>query len=274
MIPNAEVLPDTDNALRSYESRKQWNTELIQRYSQIQPGSHAEDELVHEYIPIVKSIVYRLAMNLPSHICKDELFSSGLVGLLNAIRNFNPAGGSSFDSYAKVRIRGAILDELRSLDWVPRSVHDRAKKVQAVIVEVEQKKGDVATPAEIAAAMGLSESEYGELLEEIKGTSFVSLDSAMSEDEGSLGHELIADDAGSRPSDTVERQELAALIAQRITNLPVMQRKVLSMYYFEGMWLREIAEVFGVSESRICQIHTQAILSIKAHLRRQHEYSN
>lgn len=266
MSTSAEV--ESELSSRSYEQRKRWNTELLQRYSQIRPGSTAEEDLVREYIPVVKAIVARLAVNLPPHIQRDDLYSSGLVGLLGAIRNFDPAGGSQFDSYARVRIRGAIFDELRSLDWVPRSVHDRAKKVQNVIQQIEQQKGDVATPAEVAAAMGITEDEYGELLEGIKGTTFVSLDSAGAEEDGTLGHELIADDTVSRPSYRVERQELARLIADRIKSLPDMQRKVLAMYYFEGMWLREIAEVFGVSESRICQIHTQAILGIKAYLRR------
>jgi RNA polymerase sigma factor for flagellar operon FliA len=259
---------ETDSVARNYENRRQWNSELIQRYNQIKPGSTAEEDLVREYIPVVKSIVARLAISLPSHIGREDLYSSGLVGLLNAIRNFDPAGGSLFDSYARVRIRGAIFDELRSLDWVPRSVHDRAKKVQNVIQQIEQEKGDVASSAEVAAAMGLSESEYEELLEGIKGTTFISLDCALGDDDGSVGHEFVADDAGSRPSDRVERQELALLIAERIKALPEMQRKVLAMYYFEGMWLREIAAVFKVTESRICQIHTQAILGIKAHLRR------
>ena len=265
---------ETESAARSYETRRRWNSELIQRYSQIKPGSSAEEELVREYIPVVKAIVARLAISLPPHIGREDLYSSGLVGLLNAIRNFDPAGGSLFDSYARVRIRGAIFDELRSLDWVPRSVHDRAKKVQSVIQRIEQEKGDVASAAEVAAAMGLSEAEYEELLDGIKGTTFVSLDCAVGDEEGSMGHELVADDAGSRPSDRVERQELAHLIAQRIQALPDMQRTVLAMYYFEGMWLREIAAVFGVTESRICQIHTQAILGIKAHLRRHNGLLN
>ncbi len=250
--------------------RQRQQIELARRYHQILPGSEAESELVERYLPTVKTVVGRLTINLPNHVDVESLHSAGLVGLLNAVRNYDPQAGSTFDSYVRVRIRGAVFDELRKLDWVPRSVHDKARKVQSAIQALEQEKGVVPSNAEVAAAMKMSLHDYEELLDEIRPAAFVSLDVAQGEDsyeEGSR-HESVADEGQEDPSDVAARRELARVIAERIDELPEMQRKVLALYYYEDLRLREIAEVFGVTESRVCQIHAQAILSIKSHLRR------
>lgn len=253
------------------EERRRLNQELLGRYHQITPGSGAEEELVKQHLPLVKTVVCRIAMSLPSHVEMDDLYSAGLVGLLNAVRNFNPKGGSSFETYARVRIRGSVLDELRRLDWVPRSVHVKARKVQAVIQKLEQAKGCMPTNEEIAEDMRMSMAEYERLMDEIRPATFVCLDSAQKSEEGSETprYESISDEGQPDPSETASNHELSEVIGQRLEQLPEMQRKVLALYYFEDMRLREIAEVFNVTESRICQIHSQAILAIKSYLTRR-----
>ena len=134
----------------------------------MRPGSKLEGEIVEKYIPLVRNVVGRLAMTLPPHVDGEDLYSAGLTGLLNAVRLYNPNAGTSFETYARLRIRGAILDELRRMDWVPRSVHTKARKVQAMMNQIEQKKGRIASEPEMAAALKISIPEYREWLEEIR----------------------------------------------------------------------------------------------------------
>src|ERR1700733_3425424 len=154
------------------EQRRTNQRKLWRRYARSGPGSKMENSLVQEYLPLVKSIVGRLAMTLPSHVNADDLYSAGLVGLLNAMRRFNPQNGTSFETYARVRIRGAVFDELRRLDWVPRSVHEKAKKIEKMMQELTQRLGTVPTNGQMAKALNMGLDAYEELLEEIRPTTY------------------------------------------------------------------------------------------------------
>jgi RNA polymerase sigma factor for flagellar operon FliA len=243
--------------------------ELWQRYHQ-QADTHTENALVEQYLPLVRSVVGRLAMTLPDHVDEDDLNSAGLVGLLQALRNYDPASGTSFETYARLRVRGAMLDELRRMDWVPRTVHEKARRIQETLSELEQKHGRTPTELEMAQALKLSVAEYTALLDEVRPASFVCLDAAYASENGDTGnlYELVGNPDDDDPVEEVSRRELKQVILARLKHLPEMQRKVLALYYGEDLHLREIAEVFGVTESRICQIHAQAILSIRAFVQR------
>jgi RNA polymerase sigma factor for flagellar operon FliA len=237
-------------------------------YARAGQGSPVEAQIVERYMPLVKTVVGRLAMTLPAHAATEDLYSAGLVGLLNAVRRFNPNTGVLFETYARVRIRGSVFDELRRLDWVPRSIHDKARKVEKVMRKLEQKIGRLPTNNEMAAALDISEDEYEQLLNQIKPATFVCLDSVRSaEQEGeATQHEAVADASQPDPSYATARHEMARIIIKRLKYLPEVQRKVLALYYFEDLRLREIAEVFGVTESRISQIHAAAVISIRGFL--------
>jgi RNA polymerase sigma factor for flagellar operon FliA len=238
-------------------------------YSRSGPGSALENSLVEQHLPLVRTVVGRLAMTLPAHVNVDDLYSAGLVGLLNAVRRFNPKAGCSFESYARVRIRGAIFDELRRLDWVPRSVHEKARKLEKVMQELTQRHGEAPDAAQMAKALKMSLADYEELLQEVRPATYVCLDCAQNSEGDSSAYDFIPDNSQSDPDRQTATREMAELIERRLEQLPEMQRKVLALYYFEDLRLREIAEAFGVTESRICQIHSQAILAIKAMLRKE-----
>jgi len=240
----------------------------------IRPGSATEEELVEKYLPLVKNVVGRLAMTLPPHVDGEDLYSAGLGGLLSAIRHYDPTAGTAFETYARLRIRGAVFDELRRMDWVPRSVHTKARKVQGVMQEIEQRHGRAATDEEMSKALKISMPEYHDWLEEIRPATFVCLDATLNSDhdDSVSQYDSLADQRQESPVDGTFRRELSRLITERLQQLPEMQRKVLALYYFEDMRLREIAEAFGLTESRICQIHAQGILAIKSYLQKFDPY--
>jgi RNA polymerase sigma factor for flagellar operon FliA len=237
-----------------------------------QPGSlsQTEDELVEAHVPLVWSVVHGLAAQLPASVEVDDLFSAGMLGLLQAVRHYDPAANCSLETYARLRIRGAILDELRRLDWVPRSVHQKARRVQAATRRLEQAHGRTATDAEIARELGLTQASYADLQADIQPITFVHLDAPLAADlDGETTvSDSIEDDSQIDPGEAVERRDLVALVFRQLEQLPAMQRKVLALYYHEGLRLRDIAAVFEITESRVCQIHSQAIATLKASLRR------
>lgn len=242
---------------------------LWHRYRQAS-DLNSEGDLVTHYLPLVKTVVGRLAMTLPAHVSVEDLHSAGLVGLLQSLRSYRPGTGASFETFARFRIRGAVLDELRRMDWVPRSVHDKARKLQDCLATLEQKTGRVPTEEEVARALKLTLEEYHQLLEEVRPASFVHLDSLMHPDtaDPTPVHESVADDQQEVPGEAAAKRELVDLVMSRLEHLPKMQKQVLALYYGEDLRLKEIAAVFGLTESRICQIHSQAILSLRSFVQR------
>ena len=243
--------------------------ELWQRYHK-QVDSEVENELVIKYLPLVSAAVARLAMTLPDHVDRDDLNSVGMMGLLQALRNYNPECGASFETYARLRVRGAMLDELRRMDWLPRTIHEKARRLQGAIAQLEQKLGQSPSDSQMAESLKLSLPEYLKLLDAVRPAAFVCLDAVTSPDDSEAGnlHEVIGDPEELSPVTYTSEQELKQLIFERLKELPAIQRKVIALYYAEDLNLREIAEAFNLTESRICQIHAQAILAIRAHVER------
>jgi RNA polymerase sigma factor for flagellar operon FliA len=243
--------------------------ELWQRYHR-KGDVLSENALIEQYLPLVRSALGRLAMTLPEHVDQDDLNSAGLIGLLQAMRNYDPSCGSSFETYARLRVRGSMLDELRRMDWVPRTIHEKSRRIQDTIAQVEQRLGRVPSDVEVAKALNLSASEYSDLLTEIRPATFICLDASCNLDGGDASSlcDVVADPAADGPLEQASRNELKQIILQRLKELPDSQRKVLALYYGEDLHLREIAELMGLTESRICQIHSQAILSIRAYVKR------
>jgi RNA polymerase sigma factor for flagellar operon FliA len=229
-----------------------------------------EKELIERYLPLVRNVVDRIKLNLPPHVDVDDLYSVGVTGLIAAVRKYDPEQGHTFAGYATTRIRGAILDELRRLDWCPRRARAKAKKLKESINELEQKLGRAASEEEVRKHLGLTPKEYAKWMEEAKPVCFIAIDqTADNEDsDGASLHELIADEADVCVRDRMEKEELMKLMADRIAELPEIPKKILAMYYFENMRLAEIAAVFDLTESRICQIHAQTVLSLRAYINR------
>ena len=224
--------------------------------------------LIENHLPLVRSIVERMRRKLPSKIETDELYSIGVTGLVAAARNYRASRECSFASYATTRIRGAILDELRRMDWMSRATRSKAKRLGSAISKLEQEQGGSISQDLLCAEMQMTESELADLMEEVRPVKFVSLDGVdeQSDPEDQSLHEIIPDDSCVAPLDALERKEVLSLLAQRMEQLPAVPKKVFAMYYYENMRLSEIATCFGLTESRICQIHTQTVGLLRNYL--------
>lgn len=232
------------------------------------PRQDEFETLVERHLPLVRSTVDRMKRKLPQAIEAEELYSVGVTGLVVAARNYRAAQAGSFAAYASTRIRGAILDELRRLDWMSRSGRSKAKRLGSTLARLEQEQGGAIAPEALCAELQMSEDELQDLMDEMRPVRLVSLDSP--DDTGELEerslHDLIADEGVASAREVVERRELVALLAERIAQLPEIPKKVLAMYYYENLRLADIAAAFGLTESRICQIHTQAVKQLRAYL--------
>jgi len=227
------------------------------------------DRLVLTYAPLVKFVAGRVGAGLPSHVDDEDLISYGLLGLMRAIERFEPEREIKFETYAIPRIRGAIIDELRAMDWVPRSVRGRARDIERAIADLEARLGRAPTDEEIAQKLGVSHDELEESLGEISRSSVVALDELWTISSGGDPVSLIdtiEDTQGPNPQAALAETELKEAIGEALARLPEREKLVVTLYYYEELTLREIGEVLGVTESRVSQLHTKAILRLKASL--------
>jgi RNA polymerase sigma factor for flagellar operon FliA len=232
--------------------------------------SSARERLVVAYSPMVKFVAGRLGAGLPSHVEDADLISYGLVGLIGAIERFEPERGIKFETFAMTRIRGAIIDELRSLDWVPRSVRSRAREIETTQAKLEHELQRAPTEAELASKLNMTEDELQSALLEIANSSVYALDelwtvSDSSGDQVSL-LDTIADEGAADPQEALATTEVKDRLTEAIGGLPEREQLVVALYYYENLTLREIGEVLGVTESRVSQLHTKAVMRLKSHL--------
>jgi len=228
------------------------------------------DRLILTYAPLVKFVAGRLGSGLPAHVEENDLVSYGLLGLIGAIERYDPDRDVKFETYAIARIKGSIIDELRALDWVPRSVRSRARDIERAIAALESKLHRAPTDEEIAQRLGITESELEDSLTDISRSSIAALDelwtiSSSSGDQVSL-LETIEDPQGPEPQSALAQTELREALGEAIARLPEREKLVITLYYYEELTLREIGEVLGVTESRVSQLHTKAILRLKSRL--------
>ncbi len=234
------------------------------------PDRQLRDRLILTYAPLVKYVAGRLGASLPAHVDESDLVSYGLLGLIDAIERYDLNRDVKFETYAIARIRGAIIDELRSLDWVPRSVRSRAREIERAIAQLEAQLMRPPTDEEIAGKMGVTEEELDDALLEISRSSIGALDELWSSPTGSGDAvslvDTLEDPNSVEPGGEIEATEVKEMIGEAIAALPEREKLVITLYYYEELTLREIGEVLGVTESRVSQLHTKAILRLKARL--------
>ncbi len=227
------------------------------------------NRLVKQYLPLVKYVAGKLAVGMPQNVEFDDLVSYGVIGLFDAIDKFDPGKHVKFKTYAVTRVRGAIFDQLRQLDWVPRSVRQKTRELEDTVRRVESQLGRAATDQEIARELGVSMKEFEKLVMKISGTTVLSLNDVWyageENDRMSIG-DSIESPQSRNPDSIVEKQEIKRVIIEAINELPDKEKKVLVLYYYEDLTLKEIGAVLGVTESRISQLHTKAIIRLRGRL--------
>ncbi len=242
--------------------------ELWEQYKKAR-SPQIREAFIRQYAPLVKYVAGKVAVGMPTSVEFDDLVGFGVFGLIDAIDKYDPAKNVKFKTYAVTRIRGAIFDELRSIDWVPRSVRQKTREIEDTIVSLEAQLGRTASDQEVAKSLGVSEDEYLKTLLRISGTSILSLNdvwhSGDDHDNISIGDSIEAP-SSLNPDVIVEKDEVRRVIVEAINELPEKEKKVLVLYYYEDLTLKEIGRVLEVTESRVSQLHTKAILRLRAKL--------
>ncbi len=252
---------EAHNAITEYQE---------QSFETFPPGPEERERLILEHLPQVRLIARRIHERLPESVSIDDLISTGAIGLISAIDRFDPSLNVKLKTYAEYKIRGAILDSLRGLDWAPRQQRKRSKQIERAIAAVEQRVQGTPSEEEIAAQLGVTLEEYHEWLVEVQGVNLGSLEIATPDEEN--GRDLLCYVSGpeeSWPSIIVERSELQSLLAEAITKMPDMEKTVLSLYYYEELTLREISKIVNLHESRISQLKSQAILRLRSYMEKR-----
>lgn len=232
------------------------------------------NRLIERYAPLVKYVAGRMAMNMPPQVEFDDLVSYGIFGLIDAIEKYEPSRGFKFKTYATTRIRGSIIDELRALDWIPRSVRQKSRQLQTVYAELENRLGRAATDEEIAGELGITLEDFDQLVSDVSGTAIISLEDVWhvgsDDDEIQVG-DTLAGSEKDHPNYRIERDEVKRLLIDAIKELPPREKEVIALYYYEELTLKEIGLVLGVTESRVSQLHSKAVIRLKAKLHRNRE---
>ncbi len=229
-------------------------------------GNINKDEFVVEFTPLVKRIAYHMMTKLPASVQVDDLIQAGMIGLLDAIKRYEGSYGRQFESYASQRIRGAILDELREADWLPRSMRKKMRDVETTIRKLEQDLGHPPSEQELADELEISLNEYHKILQNARGAQLIYYEDFQKDDEDPFLDRFCVDSGGD-PLEALLDESLRALLIKAIDNLPPREKQVMGMHYEQEMNLREIGEVMGVSESRVCQLHTQAVSRLRSRMR-------
>ena len=237
---------------------------LWEKYAQSK-DQNIRDEIITEYSYLIKYVAGRLSIYFGSNVEYEDLVSYGVFGLLDAIDKFDPKKGVKFETYASLRIRGAILDSIRSMDWAPRSLRQKQKELEQAYLEIESEKGKIATDEEVAKKLGISLKEYYKLLNEVNTTNMVSLEEFL-EQNYEINTSANSQQLENQPDMRVEFNELRELLAESIDKLPEKERTVITLYYYEDLTLKEISKIMNVSESRISQLHTKALLRLRGRL--------
>lgn len=227
-------------------------------------SGNERDDLITSHLSKVKYIADRMAAKLPPSVEWDDLYGAGVLGLIDAVERFDISRGIAFTTFAEMRVRGAILDNLRSLDWASRNIRKRSREIQAAYAHIEQEKGESASEEEVAAHLKISLSELRELLQDLRGLSVLDLDE-KNDDTGLSAIDMVRDSAASA-LDELEMKQIKKNLAKMIDKLPERERQVVALYYHDELNMKEIGEVLGVSESRVSQLRTQAIVRLRANL--------
>jgi RNA polymerase sigma factor for flagellar operon FliA len=246
-----------NNLAKAYESERQYGT------------CQNRDELVVSHLPLVKYLVGRISSKLPSHLDQQDLMSVAVIGLITAAERFDPSRGILFKTFAEKRVMGSIMDELRAQDWLPRTLREKYKRLEQQFSVLEQKLGRNPSSEEVAAAMGMDLEKYFRLMEEVHSLSFISLDDFQEDDEGSSFGFLnfLSDNGVESPQNQLMAKQLLQVLGEAIETLPEKERLVVTLYYYEELNLKEIGEIMSLTESRISQLHSQAVIRLKVKMK-------